>query len=212
MISATLSSADVIHLPSADYYEGTTTTTPPPPPHPYAFSYTAGRFSGHIDRTHSEVSDGSGVVRGAFSYIDPRQEIRTVEYTADKQGFHPVLSHAIDEPRQTEAVKQATIRHIEQYNRIAEQNANVSNQIMMKMNRNLITMNRILLNLFQSNLQGNIVVPSDSYAVAKAKERHQTLYEQIAEEHQRLGAELEAKRLLFESTSEKEFDAYGSEQ
>lgn len=127
MISTSLSTADVVHLPSADYYEDTTTTsTPPPPPHPYAFSYTAGRFRGHIDRSHSEVSDGSGIVHGAFSYIDPRQEIRTVEYTADKNGFHPVLSHPNDEPQQSEAVKQATIRHIEQYNRIAQQNANVS--------------------------------------------------------------------------------------
>lgn len=126
MISASLSSADVVHLPSADYHDGTTTTTTqPPPPHPYAFSYTAGRFNDHIDRTHSEVSDGSGVVRGAFSYIDPRQEIRTVEYVADKEGFHPILSHPIEEPKQSEAVKQATIRHIEQYNRIAERNANV---------------------------------------------------------------------------------------
>lgn len=47
-------------------------------------SYTAGRFPGSIDRAHSEVSDGSGVVRGAFSYIDPRHEIRSVEYTADR--------------------------------------------------------------------------------------------------------------------------------
>lgn len=46
-------------------------------------------------------------------------------------------------------------------------------------------------------------MPPDSYAVAKAKERHQTLFEKIAAEHQRIGAELEAKRILFESTSEK---------
>lgn len=39
-------------------------STEPPPPKPYAFGYAAGRFPGHIDRTHSEVSDGSGVVQG----------------------------------------------------------------------------------------------------------------------------------------------------
>ncbi|XP_031638497.1 uncharacterized protein LOC116350729 [Contarinia nasturtii] len=174
VISASLSSADVSHLT----YNDETTGTPAPPPHPYAFSYQAGRFNGHVDRTHSEVSDGSGVVHGAFSYIDPRQEIRSVEYTADKDGFHPVLSHPNEVPQQSEAVKLATLRHFEQYNRIAEQNAN-----------------------------GNIIVPSDSAAVARAKQRHQTLFEQIALEHQRLGAELEAKRALFESTSEKEFEA-----
>lgn len=41
-----------------------TTTTPEPPPRPYAFGYAAGRFPGHIDRTHSEISSGSGVVQG----------------------------------------------------------------------------------------------------------------------------------------------------
>jgi hypothetical protein len=36
--------------------------------------------------THAEVGDGTGVVRGAFSYVDPRQQVRTVEYVADEQG------------------------------------------------------------------------------------------------------------------------------
>jgi len=41
-----------------------TTTEIPSPPLPYSFAYAAGRAPGHIDRTHSESSDGSGVVRG----------------------------------------------------------------------------------------------------------------------------------------------------
>lgn len=52
-------------------------------------------------------------------------------------------------------------------------------------------------------MKGNVVVPLDSASVANAKQRHFILYEQIAQEHQRLGAELEAKRALFESTSEQ---------
>lgn len=130
LISTSLSSADVSHFVNAASYDeqliGDTTTTPQPPPHPYVFSYTAGRYDGHIDRAHSEVSDGSGVVRGAFSYIDPRQQIRSVEYVADKDGFHPILSHPNAEPQQSEAVKLATLRHFKLFNRIAEQNANVS--------------------------------------------------------------------------------------
>lgn len=35
-----------------------------PLPGLYAFGYAAGRFPGNIDRIHSEVSDGTGVVRG----------------------------------------------------------------------------------------------------------------------------------------------------
>lgn len=132
MISTSLSTADVSHIVNSGSYNNeplidtTTTTTPQPPPHPYVFSYTAGRYRGHVDRAHSEVSDGSGTVRGAFSYIDPRQQIRSVEYVADKDGFHPVLSHPNAEPEQSEAVKLATLRHLKLFNQIAEANANVS--------------------------------------------------------------------------------------
>lgn len=131
VISTSLSTADVSHIVHSGPYnepliDTTTTTTPQPPPHPYVFSYTAGRYRGHVDRAHSEVSDGSGTVRGAFSYIDPRQQIRSVEYVADKDGFHPVLSHPNAEPEQSEAVKLATLRHLKLFNQIAEANANVS--------------------------------------------------------------------------------------
>lgn len=124
IISASLSSADVSHLSVAEYEQSSTN---PPPPRPYAFSYTAGRFDGHIDRAHSEVSDGNGVVRGAYSYIDPKQEIRSVEYIADKNGFQPILSHPqASEPQQTKAVKLATMRHFQLFNAIAQRDANVS--------------------------------------------------------------------------------------
>lgn len=126
IITTSLSSADVSHLSNAQYYDEPTTSTQPPPPRPYSFEYKAGRFAGHVDRVHQESSDGSGVVRGAFSYVDPRQQVRTVEYVADKDGFHPQVSPGDSEPEQTEAVKQATFRHLKAFNRIAEKNANVS--------------------------------------------------------------------------------------
>lgn len=113
IVGATL--ADVSHILD--------TTTEPHPPNPYQFSYAAGRYPGHIDRTHAEVGDGSGTVRGAFSYVDPRNEIRTVEYTADEQGFHPQLSHPQYGPQNTKAVDLATQRHLELFNRIAQRNA-----------------------------------------------------------------------------------------
>lgn len=84
LISASISSADVIHLANIDHADAAVYSTEPSPPNPYVFSYTAGRFPGHVDRAHSEVSNGEGEVRGAFSYIDPRQEIRSVEYVANK--------------------------------------------------------------------------------------------------------------------------------
>lgn len=73
-----------------------------------------------MDRQHTEVSDGTGVVRGAFSYVDPRNQLRTVQYVADEHGFHPQLSH---EQEDTEAVKQAKRKHFALYNRIAQEHA-----------------------------------------------------------------------------------------
>ena len=48
--------------------------------------------------------------------MDPRQEIRAVEYTADKEGFHPVLNipAAIDTP----AVMAARSRHLKLFNEV----------------------------------------------------------------------------------------------
>lgn len=166
------------------------------------------------------MSDGSGVVKGAFSYIDPRQEIRTVEYVADRNGFHPTLDHQLEAPQETEAVKQATIRHFNAYNRIAERNALVRiilryllfsliNEMNIEINFRLWINKSFHIEYF---FQGEVVVPADSHAVAKAKERHHTLFEQIAADHQRIGAELEAQRALFESTSEKEFETYNWNQ
>lgn len=129
MCSVALTSADVSHLISSDPYQVPydndhyTTSTPPPPPRPYAFKYAAGRYPGHIDRQHAEVSDGSGTVRGAFSYIAPGNKIQSVEYVADKNGFHPVVNDGEEGPQQSEAVLRATQRHAELYNRIATSHA-----------------------------------------------------------------------------------------
>lgn len=158
--------ADVSHL--------LTPTTEAPPHHPYQFTYSGGRFPGHIDRTHSEISEGDGVVRGAFSYVDPRQQIRTVEYVADKTGFYPTLSHG---PQHTEAVLKATENHINLYNKIAERNSHPPSADPLAHQ------------------------PRQSAAVAHATQRHLSQYEKIAAEHQRIGAEHEAARLAFEATS-----------
>ncbi|XP_018572158.1 cuticle protein 16.8 [Anoplophora glabripennis] len=143
-------------------------TTPPPPPRPYAFGYAAGRYPGHIDRTHSEVSDGSGVVQGSFSYVDPRHKIRTVQYIADRQGFHPVLNENVpDLPSDTPVVAAAKEKHLRKFAAIATAHQEGSNQA---------------------------IVPVDTKAVEFAKNKHLSLYQQIAEEHARLAAETEALR------------------
>lgn len=166
---------DVSHLLNEEYDAPSTSTTPAPPPHPYFFSYSAGRYPGHIDRTHSEVSDGSGTVRGSYAYVDPRNQVRTVDYTADEYGFHPQLSH---EPKDTRAVARAKERHFILYNRIAERNLQAANV---------------------NNVE--ITVPRDSDAVAFAKQKHFTLYDKIAMEHAHIAAEREAERRAYQATS-----------
>lgn len=108
--------ADVSHI--VGHHE--TTTPKSGPANPYVFSYQAGRAPGHVDRQHTEVSDGSGVIRGAFSYVDPKNQVRTVQYVADEHGFHPQLSHELED---SEAVKAAKQKHINLYNRIAQEHA-----------------------------------------------------------------------------------------
>ncbi|KAJ2943022.1 hypothetical protein O0L34_g15215 [Tuta absoluta] len=159
-----LASADVSHLLQE------TTSTEPPPPKPYVFSYTAGRFPGHADRQHTEVSDGSGVIRGSYSYVDPRQKVRTVDYVADKQGFHPILSDAPpDHPADSAAVARAKDRHFQLYQQIAEQHANNPHP-----------------------QAAEIVAPRQSAAVVAATAKHAHLFQVIAEQHARIAAEREA--------------------
>ncbi|VVD00754.1 cuticle protein 16.8-like [Leptidea sinapis] len=157
MSSVVLVAGDVSHLLE--------TSTLPPPPRPYAFSYTAGRFPGHTDRQHAEVSDGSGVVRGTFSYVDPRQKVRTVDYVADREGFHPVLSDAPpDHPSDSESVARAKDRHFQLYAKIAEEHA-------------------------QHPHPDETSVPRQSEAVAAATAKHAQLFRVIAEQHARIAAE-----------------------
>ncbi|KAJ0172873.1 hypothetical protein K1T71_011049 [Dendrolimus kikuchii] len=164
LLAAAFTSGDVSHILG---YETTTTTTPQPPPKPYVFAYTAGRYPGHVDRQHAEVSDGSGIVKGSFSYVDPRQKVRTVDYIADKDGFHPVLSDVPpDHPADSESVAQAKDRHYHLYAKIAEEHA--------------------------ANPHPETSVPRQSEAVARAAAKHAQLFRVIAEQHARIAAEREA--------------------
>ncbi|XP_055638403.1 larval cuticle protein LCP-17 isoform X2 [Toxorhynchites rutilus septentrionalis] len=172
-----LASCDVSHILKEIDVEKEITTLPPPP-RPYSFSYVAGRHPGHIDRIHSESSDGSGTVKGSFSYVDPRNQVRTVDYIADAHGFYPQLSHLPKSPQQSEAVERAAQKHFVLYAKIAEEHANHHIQPV------------------------EATLPKDTVAVSKAKDRHFTLYEKIAQEHAQIAAEREAERLAFEATSE----------
>ena len=58
--------------------------------------------------------------------MDPKNKVRTVDYTADKNGFHPHLINYEDtqvQPVNTEAVQLANQRHFALYDKIANINA-----------------------------------------------------------------------------------------
>lgn len=100
--------------------------------------------------------------------MDPRHKIRTVEYIADKQGFHPILNENVPAlPSDTPVVAAAKEKHLRKYVAIA--------------------------NAHQEG-PGPIIVPVDTKAVEFAKNKHLSLYQKIAEEHARLAAEAEALR------------------
>lgn len=50
-----------------------------------------------------------------YAYIDPRQQIRTVEYVADKNGFHAFLNIPVSD---TPAVAAAKVNHAELYSQV----------------------------------------------------------------------------------------------
>ncbi|XP_046737807.1 cuticle protein 6 [Diprion similis] len=169
-----VSLADVSHI--LPHNIGTTTTTPPPPPSPYSFQYAAGRYPGHIDRVHQEAGDGVGTVHGMYSYLDPKFKVRTVEYTADQNGFHPLLTNFEDTqavPVDSEAVQLAKQKHQALYEHIANAHA--------------------------QGVPAN--APAESASVLRAKERHLHLFAKIADQHAAIAAEREAERLAFEATS-----------
>ncbi|XKL64854.1 hypothetical protein PGB90_004940 [Kerria lacca] len=111
MVMQVLISLIVFVCIQAQKYEETTTE-----PHPYSFAFTAGRYPGHIDRTRAEYRDDNGIIRGLYTYIDPRHEIRTVEYTADKDGFHPILNKPAE--MDTPAVAAAKSQHFKLFNEV----------------------------------------------------------------------------------------------
>ena len=56
-----------------------TTTTPQPPPVPFKYSYEAGRAAnGKPDRYVEQEGDGTGTVRGSYTYLDPNWTWQTV--------------------------------------------------------------------------------------------------------------------------------------
>lgn len=59
-------------------------------PTPYEFGYVFGNGIG-MTQQRREVSDKNGVIRGQYGYLDPLGIYRTVNYTADANGYKAVI-------------------------------------------------------------------------------------------------------------------------
>lgn len=60
------------------------------PPKPYQFGYELEDGYG-MSQYRSEASDGTGIVKGSYGYMDPMGVYRKVEYTADNNGYRAVV-------------------------------------------------------------------------------------------------------------------------
>lgn len=78
-----------------------------------------------------------------------------MEYVADENGFHPQLSHPV---QNTKAVELANQRHFALYNKIAERNSD-------------------------PNYVQSIPVPQQSAAVERETQRQANLYNKIAQQN-----------------------------
>ncbi|GBL84192.1 hypothetical protein AVEN_118594-1 [Araneus ventricosus] len=59
-------------------------------PSPYEFGYQFGDGNG-MQQHRSESADEEGVVKGVYGYLDPLGVYRSVEYTADSDGYRAVI-------------------------------------------------------------------------------------------------------------------------
>lgn len=57
---------------------------------PYQFGFELEDGFG-MSQYRSEASDGTGVVKGSYGYMDPMGVYRKVEYTADNNGYRAVI-------------------------------------------------------------------------------------------------------------------------
>ena len=69
----------VLSLLSNTLAQPISTSTPQPPPVPFKYAYEAGRApGGRPDRYVEQEGDGTGQIRGSYTYLDPNWTWQTV--------------------------------------------------------------------------------------------------------------------------------------
>jgi len=158
----------ILHrIPLNPTYETTTTTTENPPPKPFKYSYQGGRVpGGKPDRYVEQEGDGSGQIRGSYTYLDPNWTWQTIKYQADPDGGFRILEGSTlgMRPKDTVAVKKAKEEHAALFKMIAKRNQQPAEVAVA-------------------------VAPQETRAVQEERQTHAELFQKIAEEHRLLAEE-----------------------
>lgn len=147
--------------------------TTEPPPKPFHYSYEAGRApGGKPDRYVEQEGDGTGEIRGSYTYLDPNWTWQTIKYVADPDGGFRILEGSTlgsaSQPRDTKAVQKAKAEHEALFKLIAARNQ-----------------------IPPSEVEEPTVVepPRETVAVQQKRRQHAQLFQQIADQHKRVAEE-----------------------
>jgi len=151
---------------------------------PYSFKYTASRYHhGRPDREHEEVRGADGVTRGVYRYIDPRQRVQEVIYTADKNGFNVKNSGVPENIQETNAVLTARTNHEQLFAKIQAQHAKIQAE------QEATVGTEENQQIYEEVPFDFSVLPQRTEAVSQRAAYHQYLFEKTQAEHARIAAE-----------------------
>merc|ERR1711862_451088 len=144
-----------------------------PPPKPFRFKYEAGRDpggSGRPDRYVEQEGDGTGQIRGSYTYLDPNWTWQTIKYMADPDGGFRILEGSTlgVRPKDTAAVQKAREEHEALFKMIALKNQQQPVPVQEPV---------------------PLPLPQETRAVQHKRRQHAELFQKIAEEHRLLAEE-----------------------
>jgi len=161
---------------------------------PYSFAWEASRhYNGAPDREHREERGRDGITRGVFRYVDPSLKVQEVIYTADEDGFHVENSNL---PEYTAVQTKARQRHAHLFEKIAEEHVKIGEEHALEALEKGYEPQPYDAEPPRYDEASGVASPpvdgpSFTPVVERAIQRHQNLFEKIAEQHARIAAERE---------------------
>lgn len=170
-----------------------------PPPKPFRFKYEAGRApGGKPDRYVEQEGDGSGQIRGSYTYLDPNWTWQTIKYQADPDGGFRILEGSTlgVRPKDTAAVQKAREEHETLFKMIALRNQQIGEQLehqQVHPQHHHVQQQHQHVQQHQLHRQQQhaaaLNLPKESKAVLQKRRQHAELFQKIAEEHRLLAEE-----------------------